>query len=215
MKAVSAKARAAERAPRMGRPTEEESRLKKHQLLTVAQELFVELGYRAVSMRMVAERGQVSTRTLYNYYADKETLFAACLDFGAAEFPRLQIQAGVDLRGALERFAAELVRVLSRDGSFRLGVLIYREGGDFPELLRASENNYERFLLQPLAACLREIGLPTQRVAEYARLFINMALAEWQLRLVYRRAPLKEVEIERHARLAVGVFLDGVMRSRT
>jgi AcrR family transcriptional regulator len=195
----------------MGRPTEAEARIKREQILGVAQELFVEFGYSAVSMRLVAERAQVSTRTLYNQYADKATLFAACLDFGAAEFPRLEAAAGTDVRGALQGYAAGIVRILSRDRSFRLGTLIYREGGDFPELLRASEGNYERYLVQPLAAFLGEVGLATNRAEEHARLFIMMALSEWQRRIVYRRPPLKEVEIERHARFAVGVFLDGVV----
>src|SRR6185312_2674264 len=144
MKTGSPKAHAVELPSRMGRPTEAEARIKKDQLLGVAQELFVRLGYSAVSMRQVAEKAQVSTRTLYNHYADKASLFAACLDFGAAGFPDLQISGGADLRTALRDYAAKLVRTLSQDGSFQLGMLIYREGGDFPELLRASEANYER-----------------------------------------------------------------------
>jgi len=211
MRSEPKKARGAELAPRIGRPTEEEARIKKNQFLAVAQELFVELGYRAVSMRLVAERAQVSTRTLYNHYKDKATLFAACLDFGAADFPRLQLQVDRDLRGALQRYAAELVRILSRDASFQLGMLVYREGGDFPELLRASEANYEHYLVQPLAASLSEGGLPPNRVEKYARLFIIMALSEWQRTVVYQRPPLKGAEIDRHAGLVAGVFLDGVL----
>jgi len=210
MKTGSPKARAVELPSRMGRPTEAEARIKKDQLLGVAQELFVRLGYSAVSMRQVAEKAEVSTRTLYNHYADKASLFAACLDFGAAGFPDLQISGGADLRTALRDYAAKLVRTLSQDGSFQLGMLIYREGGDFPELLRASEANYERYLVGPLARSLLAAGLPASRAEQSARLFIIMALSEWQRRVIYQRPALTDSEIDRHARFAVDVFLDGV-----
>jgi AcrR family transcriptional regulator len=194
----------------MGRPTEAEARIKKDQLLGVAQELFVRLGYSAVSMRLVAEKAQVSTRTLYNHYADKASLFAACLDFGAAGFPELQIRGGADLRTALRDYAGKLVRTLSQDGSFQLGMLIYREGGDFPELLRASEANYEQYLVGPLARSLHAAGLPASRAEQSARMFIIMALSEWQRRVIYQRPASTDSEIDRHARFAVDIFLDGV-----
>lgn len=76
---------------RWGRPSEKESITKTNQILAAACDLFVEFGYRAVTMRMVAEKAQVSTRTLYNRYADKLTLFTACIDTGAAAFPRLDV----------------------------------------------------------------------------------------------------------------------------
>jgi hypothetical protein len=89
-------------------------------------------------------------------------------------------------------------------------MLIYREGGDFPELLRASEANYERYLVGPLARSLLAAGLPAGRAEQSARLFIMMALSEWQRRVIYQRPALTDSEIDRHARFAVDVFLDGV-----
>jgi AcrR family transcriptional regulator len=205
--------RAAEVTPRIGRPTEAEARIKRNQILAAAQSLFVELGYRAVTMRLVADKAQVSTRTLYNHYADKASLFAACLDFSSSAFPQLEPRPGLDVRRALRQYAAEVVRVLSTHASFRLGMLIYREGGDFPELVRASETHYERYLVQPLARFLHEVGLADNHAEEKARLFIIMALSEWQRGVIYQRPALKDAEIEHHARFAVTVFLDGVLSS--
>jgi TetR/AcrR family transcriptional regulator, mexJK operon transcriptional repressor len=209
LKTVFGKARVAA-APRVGRPRQEEAGIKRNQILAAAQELFEQLGYRAVSTRLVAERAEVSTRTLYNHYADKGSLFAACLEFESAAFPRLEVRAGVDLRRALQQYAADIVRTLSSHGSLRLGMLVYREGGDFPELLRAAEANYERCLVQPLAKFLRDVGVAGESAEQRARLFINMALSEWQLRVVFERSPLRKAEINRHARFAAAVFLDGV-----
>ena len=86
---------------RAGRPTLEQSRNKLANTLMVARELFCKLGYRAVSMRLVAERAQISTRTLYNRYADKLSLFRACLDIGATRFPVLRPIFAVSVPGRL------------------------------------------------------------------------------------------------------------------
>jgi AcrR family transcriptional regulator len=200
-------------ATRRGRPTADDARQKLAQVIAVAREQFIELGYRAVTMRGVAEKAQVSTRTLYNRYADKLSLFAACLDFGAVAFPQLDAPPEADRYRVLREHAAAIVTLLAQDSSLRLGMLVYREGGDFPELARASEVNQDRYLVQPLAAYFRSLDLATEPDAkELAKLFINMALSEWQRRVVYRHPMPPQAEIERHAAFVTAVFLDGVGR---
>ncbi|MDX2276627.1 MAG: TetR/AcrR family transcriptional regulator [Hyphomonadaceae bacterium] len=180
------------------------------QLLQAATELFAELGYRAVTTRMVAEKAGISTRTLFNYYPDKISLFEACLDQGSKAFPTLEVKPGADVRAALTRFAADIVHVLSTDSSMRLGALVYREGGDFPEVLRASEQAYNKHQVQPVMALLRASGAPEGYTEELARTFVAMALSEWYRRSMYRLKSQSRKEIERHAELAVALFLDGV-----
>lgn len=198
-------------ATRRGRPTAEDSQQKLAQVLAAGRELFIELGYRAVTMRMVAEKAQVSTRTLYNRYADKVSLFEACLDTGADAFPRLPADPSLDQRHLLRSHAAAIVRTLSKDTSVRLGMLVYREGGEFPELVRASERNQDHYLVQPMASYFRSSGLAKDAAAEeLAKLFIAMALAEWQRRIVYRHPMPSNAEIDRHAGFITDVFLDGV-----
>lgn len=48
-------------------------------MLDVAEEMFGERGYRAVSMDEIAARVGVSKPMLYHYYGSKERLFLACL----------------------------------------------------------------------------------------------------------------------------------------
>ena len=193
-----------------GRPTAENARHKLAQLLSVAREQFIHLGYRAVTMRGVAEGAQVSTRTLYNRYADKLSLFTACLELGAgAAFPALTASPRADVREVLVEYAGSIVRALSTDSSLRLSMLVYREGGDFPELLRAAEANQERHLVRPLAAYLRKAGLESRDCEERAKLFLALALSEWQRRVTFRRPLPTQDEVASHAELAVSVFLDG------
>lgn len=196
---------------RRGRPTAEDARQKLAGVLTAAQEQFCELGYRAVTMRGVAEKAQVSTRTLYNRYADKLSLFVACLESGSGAFPQPPAQPHSDQHRILREYAAALVRTLSQDSSVRLGMLVFREGGEFPEMLQASEEHHFRHLVQPLAAYFRGSRLATDAGArELANLFIAMALQEWQRRITYRHPMPSNAEIKRHANLVATLFLDGV-----
>lgn len=196
-----------------GRPNAEESQQKAANILAVAREEFCARGYRAVTMRDIAARALVSTRTLYNQYADKLSLFTACLALGAADFPTLDhaTKPG-DVARALYDYAVALVRMLSSDSSRRLGMLVYREGVEFPELARAADENQRRHLLDPLAAFLAEKGLGGADEAEHARIFISMILSGWQRRVSFRQPMLSDEELKQHAAIAVRLFLHGAAR---
>ena len=142
----------------MGRPSLEDSRRKMAQVRAVAGQLFSERGYRSVTMRDVADAAQVSTRTLYKRYADKLSLFIACLDNGEV-FPKLTHDPALSVDAELQRHAAAIIDVLSTDTSQRLVAVVYREGRDFPELLRAAEENQALYLVRPLALYLEQAGL--------------------------------------------------------
>lgn len=199
---------------RSGRPTAEESQVKLDELMAVAREQFIALGYRAVTMRGMAAAARVSTRTLYNRYTDKLGLFEACLDFGAKTFPHIEAVPGIDLKHALQRHAADIVRSLSADAALHLSMLVFREGGEFPELLRASEANYDRHLVQPLATFLRASELGTPATDEIARLFIVMALSEWERCVTYRHPLPRGAQVDRYAALVAQVFVDGLRSSQ-
>jgi len=197
-------------ATKKGRPTAEDSQHKLARVVSVAREQFSLVGYRAVTMRGVAEGAQVSTRTLYNRYADKLSLFAACLEVGAeAAFPHLEHSSRTDVRKVLEEHANAVVRVLSEDSTLRLSMLVYREGGEFPEVVRAAEANQERHLVRPLASYLRKVGLESRGGSERAKLFLAMAISEWQRRVTFHRPLPSAEERVRHAQLVVSVFLEG------
>jgi len=196
---------------RKGRPTADDARRKMAQVLAVATEQFGQMGYRAVTMRGVAEKAQVSTRTLYNRYADKLSLFTACLDFESQAFPLPAALPGETVEAVLERYAVGIVRALSSDSSKRLGMLVYRDSLEFPELLRAAEVHEDRLLIQPLATYLRTIGLESEDSDERAKLFLAMALAQWHRRGTYRRPPPQKDQVIRHASLVVKTFLYGAL----
>ncbi len=195
-----------------GRPTAADSRQKAEQIINVARDMFSESGYRAVSMREVAEQAQVSTRTLYDRFADKLNLFRACLDTSATIFPKIDHRSVAPISEVLTRHAADIAHVLCSDMSIRISRLVFREGREFPELLRASEDNQETYLIEPLAAYLRHIGLERAGETTRAKIFVAMALTEWQRRFTYNRPLPEPDEIEVHARLVADIFLHGLVR---
>lgn len=59
---------------------EEKSERSRRVVLDAALFLFSHQGFRATSVREIAERADVSTGTLYHHFADKETIFRELLD---------------------------------------------------------------------------------------------------------------------------------------
>lgn len=194
---------------RRGRPSASELQQKMAIVLDVAKQQFAQHGYRAVTMRSVAEMACVSTRTLYNWYADKLALFEACLNAHSmgVEYPR--IDNSLPPEDALRSYAVELVSFLSRDTSLGLGLVVYREGGEFPEMAEAAYNNQNTWLVAPLAEYLREHGLEDTATGEQTKLFISMALSEFQRRLAFGRELQTIREIEEHADRVARLFLRG------
>src|SRR5436190_14649880 len=59
---------------------EEKSERSRRQVLDKALELFSHQGYRATSMREIAEAAGVSTGNVYHHFPDKESIFRELLD---------------------------------------------------------------------------------------------------------------------------------------
>ncbi|OCC25493.1 hypothetical protein MB02_02325 [Croceicoccus estronivorus] len=198
---------------RRGRPTAADSRLKTAHLLAVARDLFAALGYRAVTMRKVAERAEVSTRTLYDRFPGKLSLFEACLDSGSSAFPRIAYDPAVPVDQTLHTFASSLTRTLSSDSSARFSILVSREGMEFPEIVRAVDVLQHKHLVCPIAEFLRDAGLAGEDGKERAELFLAMVLAEWQRCFSFLHPLPSGGEIERYAGMVVKLFLHGALNT--
>ena len=79
---------------------------KRREIIRVAAETFEELGYERTSMLTIAERMRGSKQTLYNYFASKEELLRAVLDFDVGEVAHQALEGLVaekNLRKGLAR----------------------------------------------------------------------------------------------------------------
>jgi len=179
-------------------------------ILLAARGEFSRIGYRAATIRGIAEAANVSTRTLYNYFDDKLGLFTACLDDRGAHFPKPEWSQGANPEAALRAYIVEVLRHLSSAGSLQLSLMIFRDGDACPEMNLAAKDNHQRYFLMPLAAFLRDLGVEEAKSVDLARLVSHMATSEWQRRILFGEPPLTNVEIQRHAEMVVGVLMNGV-----
>jgi len=195
---------------RAGRPTPEVAEQKRDNLILVALNEFARVGFHAASLRDIAEKAQVSSRTLYNHFPDKLALFEACLEHSGAQIrPELPDLKG-DLHTQLITYATEMQRQLFSTQSMRITRLIYRESGEFDELRQIARFQFERHQVSPVAALLEGEGVLPSESRSLAKQFVVMAFGEWQRRLLFGGDPMTEQEMADHARLVTGIFLNGI-----
>ncbi|HUN50419.1 MAG TPA: TetR/AcrR family transcriptional regulator [Candidatus Sulfotelmatobacter sp.] len=113
---------------------------KEQQILTAAKELFLEKGYAATSMDMVAQRARASKTTLYTRFPSKEALFAATVKaeceargmvFRPSDFD------GVPIGEALYRIGRRFVDLICSVEAVCLHQVITGEAARFPEVAEA------------------------------------------------------------------------------
>ena len=195
---------------RAGRPTPEVSERKRSNLIDVALEEFARSGFHAASLRDIAEKAQVSSRTLYNHFPDKLALFEACLEYSGMQIrPELPDLKG-DLHTQLVTYATEMQRQLSSTRSTRIARLIYREGSEFDELRKIARLQFERHQVSPVATILEKEGVDPAQSHPLAKQFVVMAFGEWQRRLLFGGEPMTDQEMADHAKLVTGIFLSGI-----
>ncbi|SNT16851.1 transcriptional regulator, TetR family [Sphingomonas laterariae] len=195
---------------RAGRPTADEAEQKRQRLVITALEEFARAGFHAASLRDIAERAEVSSRTLYNHFPDKFALFEACLEYSGRQIqpdiPRLE----GDLQRRLTTYAIEMQRQLFDPVHLQIARLIYREGTEFDGLRQIAHTQFERHQVQPVATMLEDEGLPPTTSHHLATQFVAMAFGEWQRRLLFGGGPMSAGEMAGHAALVTSIFLGGI-----
>jgi len=200
---------------RVGRPNAREAERKHEAMLDAALEEFSRHGFHGASVRAIAERAGLSTRTLYNRYADKVALFAACLEMSALSDPWTPPEQDGSLHDALVGFARHMQTHLNGDRQVQLARVIYRECISFPQLEAVSRNQYERFQLEPTRRILRAHGFDDEQAGELASVYIALVFHRWQSRVIYGERPLTAAEIERFTDSDTKLFLNGACAART
>ncbi len=166
---------------------EEKSERSRRQVLEAALELFAHQGYRATTVREIAEAGGVSTGNVYHHFPDKEAIFNTLLDefwkisetarypftraLRSGRFPDNIEQLGIAARDSVREFrpymALFFVDVIEFDGTHikrfysqtpgRFSDLLEKSGGD--ELARRLRPGVSLQLLHHRAAvqCRRAV----------------------------------------------------------
>lgn len=195
---------------RAGRPTQQVAEQKRKNLILVALEEFARVGFHAASLRDIADKAQISSRTLYNHFPDKLSLFEACLEHSGAEIRPEMPDIKGDLHTQLVTYATEMQRQLFSERSTRLSRLIYRESSYFDELRQIARLQFERHQVSPVAAMLEAEGAAPGESHRLAKQFVSMAFGEWQRRLLFGGDPMTQEEMADQATLVTDIFLSGI-----
>jgi len=195
---------------RAGRPTPAEAAHKQHVLITTALDEFAQMGFHGASLRTIAEKAQVSTRTLYNHYTDKLALFEACLKFSGRQIMPLAPHMKGSLHKRLTEYVTAMLALLTTPQARQIATLIFREASCFVELRRIAQNQFFDNQVMPLVAMLEAAGVDPANSGTLARQFAIMATGEWQSRLLFGLPEMTPAEMKDHAELVTGIFLSGI-----
>ncbi|MQY06095.1 TetR/AcrR family transcriptional regulator [Actinomadura macrotermitis] len=121
----------------------------RQRLLDAARDLFGELGYDGVSVRMIAAAANANVALVNRYFGSKAALFGEVL---AEQSTLAQVIAG-DRAGLPRRLAEHFVRQVRRGAPLPLTRMLDRSVGD-PEIQQILGAHMERILIAPLTAQL-------------------------------------------------------------
>lgn len=125
-------------------------------ILRVAQELFMEYGYRAISTRQIADACGLTQPALYHYFADKQQLYAAMareeLSKTGTALERIA-RRGEDIEERLRQAARYLLSNTHHDH----GQMLHDIRRELDEETRAALNQaFQTGIVQPLTSLFME-----------------------------------------------------------
>jgi AcrR family transcriptional regulator len=199
-----------EARPGAGRPNAEEAERKKIALVDAALAEFAERGFNGASLRVIAEKAGVSTRTLFNHYPDKAALFAGCIDRSSKQIAQVVAIRRQTLGETLTDYGVAMQAGLSSDVSRRIAMLIYRESAVFEEVRKIARLQFETYQVMPVVRILRDFGYQDHDLRDTAIQFVAMAFGKWQRRLLFGGAFLSDDETRTHMERVTQIFLSGI-----
>jgi len=204
--------------PRATKNSTGASPTKRELIVAAARKLFLEAGFGATSMDAIAAQANVSKRTVYSHFRDKESLFAAimgdmCRIIGGSspdepipdEEPEKVLKAvGLHiLHSVLEPEALDVFRV------------VLAENATFPELGKAFWDAGPEVMKNFLAGYLSELdrrgilSIPDVDLAAYQ--FMGMIKWPCHIRLLFGAGkPPTEKELAAALNQAVSTFVNGL-----
>lgn len=195
-----------------GRPRADEAERKKTALLEAALAEFAECGFNAASLRVIANKAEVSTRTLLNHYPTKAALLAGCLEHISRRFTDVVTIRRPTLAETLVDYGMAMHEGLSNDDSRKIAMLIYRESAVFPEVRQIARLQFETYQVDPVVQILKEFGFRSDDLREMAVQFVAMALGRWQRHLLFGDIPITPETNRAHLELVTRIFVNGAGR---
>ncbi|MFC7341993.1 TetR/AcrR family transcriptional regulator [Saccharopolyspora griseoalba] len=200
--------------------TKQRGSAKRQAILDGAREVFGRDGYSRASIDAIAKASEVSTRTIYNHFKDKDELFGAVILESAEQVRETQLDdldrhlgKIVDLESDLIALGNAFTAVMPRfSAHFALVRQIQAEIGHIPaDLLRAWQETGPQRVQEAFARKLAELGdrglLEIDDAKRAALHFIALVGSEIQSRSYYGALPIDDAEREAIVAAGVRTFL--------
>jgi TetR/AcrR family transcriptional repressor of mexJK operon len=129
-------------------------------ILDVAQACFLEQGFASTSMSTIAARVGGSKGTLYNYFKNKEELFAAMIQRTCGSLQATLFDVGLEggePEARLTHYARAFLSHLMTPEAMGIQRLVISETGRFPELGQVFYDSGPRIVLGRIGAFLQEL----------------------------------------------------------
>lgn len=201
-----------------GRPSRADAVRLGDRILEVATELFLSQGYGATSIEDIARGAQISKRTFYHRYRDKQALFGAVIQRVVARLRPANAEALLTDAGPLDVALLHLARAILKAALSPQALALYRiivaEAARFPDLAAVvAEQGTSRMAVAQIAGLLAHHsggGPAAAQIGEFAAAqFLHMVVAVPQRRALGLGAPMTAPEIEAWAQDTVRLFLSG------
>ena len=190
-------------------------------IVDAARKQFLENGFAKANMDTIAESADVSKRTVYKHFEDKETLFAAVIQELCAKVvtpPMVDFEANnAKPRQVLTSIGVHfLSRIYSKE-QIQMFRLIVADAHRFPKLGRMmfdQVSSGERLIYNYMSR-QQEKGLLRLQCPEMAASqFLGLLKTDAQMKLLFGiRKRITKAEIEQIVECCVEVFLNGVKQS--
>jgi TetR/AcrR family transcriptional repressor of mexJK operon len=206
-------------ASKLGPDLRPSSRKKHQAIVTAARRVFLEQGFSAATMDMIADSADVSKRTVYKHFDDKQALFAAVvrmlcdkvvppsldeMEIGTSKPQTVLTELAVQILSniyAAEQIALLRVVVTESQGFPELGALMY-------EQVKHTEALIRKYLMTQQKK--GTIDLPDAELA--ASQFLGLIKTDLQLQLLFgHRKRVSKSEIQKIAETSVELFLNGAV----
>jgi len=192
-----------------------QSERKRQAIQTAGAAVFLDRGYEAASMDVIAAEAKVSKQTIYNHFHSKDELFKAIIsDMTTALVIPLSISeaAASTPQKLLQSFACDLLKLMLTPSSLAMYRLIVAESARVPELGATLYAAGAGQLLHKLAGYLewetKRGRLAIENTESAAELFVGMLTGRLRFRVLVGDCEMpSDAELKERATVAVSCFL--------
>lgn len=202
---------------RRGRPTRAEATQLKERLREGAVSAFLEFGYDGATMEAIAQAAGVTKRTLYARYADKRAVFLDVIPWAFSRAVDRDVRRRTnddDLLAALTEIGRGAIKRALDPDTRRLHRIVMNESGRFPEFEISAEtlgwSRRQRQVMDLLRHHQEAGAIEVDDIELAAEHFLAMVEA-LPARLADFGILRSKRQEERHLKLAVNLFLRGIL----